>query len=185
MAETSRLAVPFAPETGERLRAGDWLLLSGVVYAARDAAHQRLCETLRRGLQPPFPLAGQVIYYVGPTPARPGEPIGSAGPTTAARLDAYLELLLLHGLLATIGKGRRTPAAVELHRQQRRVYFMGLGGAGALLGRRIRSARVLAYDDLGPEAVRELVLEDFPVVVGIDAEGNDATLLGQKRYARP
>ena len=183
MNEVRRLAAPFDERTALSLRAGEQVLLSGTVYAARDAAHRRLAEALRSGAPAPFPLAGQIIYYVGPSPARAGEAVGSAGPTTASRMDEYLELLFEHGLSATIGKGQRSPEAVELHRRYRRVYFVTIGGAGALLGKKVRSARVLAYADLGPEAVRELAVEDFPALVAIDARGGDACAEGRAKYA--
>jgi fumarate hydratase subunit beta len=185
MDEAQRIVVPFSEETARGLSAGQQVLLSGAIYAARDAAHKRLAEALERGEQSPVPLAGQLIYYVGPTPPKPGEPIGSAGPTTAARLDSYLELLFRHGLLATMGKGQRSAEAVALHAQYRRVYFLTYGGAGALLGKKIKSARVIAYEDLGPEAVRELVIQDFPAICAIDARGIDACAVERQRYAAP
>jgi fumarate hydratase subunit beta len=180
-----RLRVPLSVDEALSLTAGDMVLLSGTLYTARDAAHQRLQAALRNGEALPIPLEGQLIYYVGPTPAKPGEVVGSAGPTTASRMDRYMALLFRHGLLATMGKGQRSAACVELHREYKRVYFLTIGGAGALLGRKIKASRLLAYEDLGAEAIREMTIADFPAFCGIDARGNDACLLGQARYARP
>jgi len=184
MTEPRRLAVPFDQDVALSLKAGDPVLLSGTIYTARDAAHQRLTETLTQGRPSPVPLEGQLIYYVGPTPPKPGEPIGSAGPTTAVRMDSYLELLFRHGLMASMGKGQRSAACAELHGKFRRVYFLTIGGAGAILGKRIKSARVLAYEDLGTEAIRELAIEEFPAICCIDARGQDACALGRAKYAR-
>jgi len=184
MSEPRRITVPFEQDVALSLSAGDAVLLSGTIYTARDAAHKRLAATLRKGEPSPVPLKGQLIYYVGPTPPKPGEPIGSAGPTTAVRMDSYMELLFQHGLLATMGKGQRSAACAELHGKFQRVYFLAIGGAGALLGRKVKSARVLAYDDLGTEAIRELVVEDFPAICCIDTQGRDACALGRAKYAR-
>ena len=166
------------------LRAGERILLSGPLLAARDAAHQRFADALARGERLPVEVAGQVLYYVGPTPARPGEVIGSAGPTTASRMDRFTPALLALGLKGTIGKGGRSPEVVEAMRRHRAVYFGAVGGAGALLSRRIRAVEVLAYEDLGPEAVRRLVVEDFPVVVVNDLEGRDLFQEEKARYRR-
>lgn len=184
MSEPRRITVPFTKDVAIGLNAGDPVLLSGTIYAARDAAHKRLAETLRKGEAGPLPLEGQLIYYVGPTPPKPGEPIGSAGPTTAVRMDSYMELLFQHGLLASMGKGQRSAACAELHKKFQRVYFLTIGGAGAILGKKVKSARVIAYDDLGTEAIRELVVEDFPAICCIDARGQDACAIGRAKYAR-
>ena len=184
MSEPRRITVPFDTDVALGLNAGDPVLLSGTIYTARDAAHKRLAASLKRGEPSPVPLEGQLIYYVGPTPPKPGEPIGSAGPTTAVRMDSYMDLLFQHGLLATMGKGQRSAACAELHGKYRRVYFLAIGGAGALLGKRVKSARILAYDDLGTEAIRELVVEDFPAICCIDARGQDACAQGRAKYAR-
>lgn len=184
MSEPRRITVPFAEDVALSLKAGDPVLLSGTIYTARDAAHKRLAEALRKGEPSPVPLKGQLIYYVGPTPPKPGEPIGSAGPTTAVRMDSYMELLFQHGLMASMGKGQRTAACAALHRTFRRVYFLAIGGAGALLGKKVKSAKVLAYDDLGTEAIRELVVEDFPAICCIDTQGQDACALGRAKYAK-
>lgn len=177
-----RLETPLSDADVGSLRVGDRVLLCGVLLAARDAAHLRFAEALGRGEALPVDLEGQVLYYVGPTPARPGEVIGSAGPTTASRMDRFTPALLALGLKATIGKGGRAPAVVEAMRRHRAVYFGAVGGTGALLSRRIRAAEVLAYEDLGPEAVRRLVVEDFPVIVVNDVEGRDLFAEGKARY---
>jgi len=177
-----RLTLPLTDSDVAGLRAGDRILLSGPLLAARDAAHQRFAEALARGEALPVEVAGQVLYYVGPTPARPGEVIGSAGPTTASRMDRFTPALLALGLKGTIGKGGRSPEVVEAMRRYKAVYFGAVGGAGALLSRRIRAVEVLAYEDLGPEAVRRLVVEDFPVIVVNDLEGRDLFQEGKARY---
>jgi fumarate hydratase subunit beta len=168
-----RLRAPFDDEAVGPLRVRDRVLLSGMVYAARDAAHRRMIQALDAGQDLPVPLEGQVIYYVGPAPGRPGEAIGPAGPTTATRVDAFTPRLLEQGLRATIGKGRRSPEVRQAQRDHRAVYLVAVGGAAALLAQRIRSSRVVAYPDLGPEAIRCLELEDFPLVVGNDVYGGD------------
>ncbi len=168
-----RLTTPLNKEAIRNLRVGDVVLLSGTLYTARDAAHKRLCQAVSEGQPPPFPLEGSVIYYVGPTPAPPGFPIGAAGPTTSYRMDRYTPELIRRGVLATIGKGRRNEAVRQALQDCGAVYFGATGGAGALLAQRVRSARVIAYDDLGPEAVRELIVEDFPLVVVNDAHGGE------------
>ena len=184
MPEPRRIQVPLSQEVALSLKAGDPVLLSGTIYTARDAAHIRMRETLNKGGELPFPIKGQMIYYVGPTPPKPGEVIGSAGPTTAIRMDSYMELLFTHGLMSTMGKGQRSVACAELHKKFQKVYFLAIGGAGALLGKKVKAARVLAYEDLGAEAIRELVIEDFPAICCIDAEGNDACAIGRKQYAQ-
>ncbi len=168
-----RLQTPLSTEDLEKLRAGDRVLLSGKIYTARDTAHKRFVERLDAGQDLPIQLQGQVIYYCGPTPARPGKPIGSAGPTTSYRMDSYAPRLLELGLKGMIGKGKRSPGVIEAIKKFGAVYFGATGGAGALLSKRIKSARVVAYEDLGPEAIRELEVEDFPVVVINDVRGND------------
>ena len=178
-----RLSAPLTDADVERLRAGDPVLISGTVYTARDAAHARLVELLKRGEPLPFDLQGQIIYFVGPTPAPPGRPIGSAGPTTAYRMDPYSPVLIEHGLKAMIGKGRRSPEVREALQRHKAVYLGAVGGAGALLSQRIVSAEVVAYEDLGPEAVRRLVVKDFPAVVVNDAHGGDLYEEGRARYA--
>lgn len=168
------VSVPFAGENAVRsLRAGTKVLLSGVVYTARDAAHKRICEALDRGEKPPISLEGQVIYYAGPCPPAPGQVIGSLGPTTSGRMDAYAARLCREGLKGMIGKGRRAQPVVDAIVRFGAVYFVTIGGAGALLSRAVKAAEVAAYGDLGPEAVYRLEIEDFPAIVGVDAAGRD------------
>lgn len=170
---SKRIQLPPTEAALADLRAGDQVLLTGVLYTARDAAHKRFAAALDRGEPLPVDLAGQVLYYVGPSPARPGMVIGAAGPTTAGRMDSYTPRLLALGLKATIGKGRRSAevrVALQLHRA---VYFGAIGGLGALLGQCIKSAEIVAYADLGAEAVHRLVVESFPVVVVDDMHGGD------------
>ena len=177
-----RLTTPVTREALAPLRAGDAVLLSGTVYTARDAAHARLCELLRRGEEPPFPLEGSAVYYVGPTPEPPGVPIGAAGPTTSGRMDSFSPMLIERGQLVMIGKGKRSAAVKETIVRCGAVYLGAMGGAGALMAAAVRSARVIAWDDLGCEAVRELTVEDMPLTVVIDPRGNDLYLLGPKEY---
>jgi len=166
------------------LRAGQPVLISGVVYTARDAAHKRMAEALARGGDLPFDIKGQIIYYVGPTPAPPGRVIGAAGPTTAGRMDAYTPALLALGLKGTIGKGPRSPEVREALKKHKAVYFGGIGGAGALLAQHIRKAELIAYEDLGTEAIRVLTVEDFPVMVINDCQGGDAYEDAKSRWRR-
>ena len=156
------------------LRAGDTVLLSGTVYTARDAAHARLCKMIDAGEPLPFALDGAVIYYAGPTPAREGAVIGSCGPTTSSRMDKFTPTLIENGLLGMIGKGKRSPDVVKAMKSRGAVYFCAIGGAGALAAKCIKKAEVIAFDELGCEAVRKLEVEDFPLIVGIDADGNSA-----------
>lgn len=165
--------VPLLDEDIEKLTAGDYVYLSGTIYTARDAAHLRMDETLNEGKTLPIDLANNVIYYMGPSPAREGRPIGSAGPTTASRMDKYTPRLLDLGLKGMIGKGKRSAAVQEAIVRNHCVYFAAVGGAGALLSKSIIKSEVIAYDDLGTEAIRKLEVKDFPVVVVIDAKGNN------------
>ena len=176
------ITVPMSRETARSLKAGDSVLLSGVIYTARDAAHKRLCELAQQGKELPLDVTDGVIYFVGPTPAKPGEVIGSAGPTTAYRMDAYSPTLIELGLTGMIGKGKRNEAVVSAMKQHGAVYFGAIGGCGALLSRCIKKAEVVAYEDLGAEAIRRLEVEDFPVVVIIDAEGNNLYETGMSNY---
>jgi fumarate hydratase subunit beta len=180
-----RLDVPFGDRPLDDLRAGDQVLLSGTVMTGRDAAHARFAETLRAGGELPFDPAGQVIYYVGPTPARPGRVIGSAGPTTASRMDPFSPLLIERGLRGMIGKGRRSAEVVRSMREHGCVYFGAVEGTAALLGRHIVEADVVAYPDLGAEAVYRLEVTDFPVVVVNDLHGGDLYELGPAAWRRP
>lgn len=168
-----KIHAPISHEEAADLRAGDYVYITGTIYTARDAAHKRMQETLDRGEPLPLDLKNNVIYYMGPSPAREGRPIGSAGPTTASRMDKYTPQLLDLGLGAMIGKGKRSQAVKGAIVRNGAVYFAAVGGAGALLSKRILSSQVIAYDDLGTEAIRRLEVEDFPAVVVIDSLGND------------
>lgn len=167
-----RLDVPFSREIAKSLNVGDYVYLSGTVYVARDAAHKRMSEALSEGKSLPFDIDGQIIYYMGPSPAREGRPIGSAGPTTATRMDKYTPQLLDLGLMAMIGKGKRRKEVKEAMIRNGCVYFAAVGGAGALLSKCITESTVIAYEDLGTEAVRKLTICDFPVIVVMDSRGN-------------
>jgi len=184
MTEEIKLTTPLSDQDVERLKMGDRVLLSGYVYSARDAAHKRLIDLLDRGEQLPFDVKGQVIYFVGPTPARPGRPIGSAGPTTSSRMDKYSPRLIAQGLKGMIGKGFRSTEVIEAMKKYKAVYFAAVGGAGALLAQRIKESEIVAYEDLGPEAIRRLTLDNFPVIVVNDCQGNDLYKEGIKKYAR-
>lgn len=179
-----RLKTPLTDADVEKLKAGDKVLLSGVIYTGRDAAHKRLFDLLQAGKPLPIDLKGQVIYYVGPAPAKPGQVIGSAGPTTSGRMDAYSPKLMEVGLKGMIGKGMRKKEVVEAMKKYKAVYFAATGGAGALLAKAIKKAEVVAYEDLGPEAISRLEIEDFPVIVVNDIYGNDLYQQGMAKYAR-
>lgn len=167
------ITAPIDKETVKELRAGDYVYLTGTIYTARDAAHKRMYEALEQGESLPLDVQNNVIYYMGPSPAREGRPIGSAGPTTASRMDKYAPALLDLGLIGMIGKGKRSEAVKEAIVRNGAVYFAAVGGAGALLAGSIKASEVIAYDDLGTEAIRRLEVENFPVIVVIDSEGND------------
>ncbi len=177
-----RITAPISKEVRESLKVGESVLISGVIYTARDAAHERMTRLYKEGEPFPIDLKDQVIYYAGPCPAKPGEVIGSCGPTTAGRMDAYTPLILDNGLGAMIGKGARTKEVVEALKRNSVVYLGAIGGAGALIAECIKEAEVVAYDDLGTEAIRRLVVEDFPAVVLMDCEGNDLYEIGQAEY---
>ena len=184
MNEPIRLKTPLRDEDVERLKIGDRVLINGMIYTGRDAAHKRLIDLLREGKELPFDIQGQVIYYVGPAPAKPGQAIGSAGPTTSYRMDAYSLSLIEKGLKGMIGKGMRSEAVKEAMIKHKAVYFAATGGAGALLAKRVKKAAVVAYEDLGPEAIRRLEVEDLPVIVVNDVRGNDLYTEGEKRYRK-
>ena len=167
------IKAPISREEAKSLHAGDYVYLTGVIYTARDAAHKRMKETLDRGEKLPFDITGNMIYYMGPSPAREGRPIGSAGPTTSSRMDKYTPLLLDMGMGGMIGKGKRSKEVIEAIVRNESIYFAAVGGAGALLSKCIKSSEVIAYDDLETEAVWRLEVEDFPVVVVIDSKGNN------------
>ncbi len=179
---TIALSTPLTDETVARLRAGDDVRITGVLYTARDAAHKRLAALIEKGEELPVDIRGQIVYYVGPAPAPPGRPIGSAGPTTSYRMDSYAPLLIERGLKGMIGKGSRSRAVREAMSRYGAVYFAAIGGAGALLAKRVVAADVVAYEDLGPEAIWKLTVVDFPVVVVNDVHGNDLYELGVSRY---
>lgn len=178
-----RITTPLTREALAELRAGDSCLISGVIYAARDAAHKRLCALVEAGQSLPLDIKNSIIYFVGPTPAKPGQVIGSAGPTTAYRMDAYSPILIREGLTGMIGKGQRGPEVIEAMRRYGAVYFGAIGGCGALLSGCIRKAEVIAYEELGAEAIRRLEVEALPVTVIIDAQGNNLYEIGPQNYA--
>lgn len=168
-----KITTPLTAETIQQLKTGDMVKITGIIYSARDAAHKKLIELIEAGKDLPFELNGNVIYYLGPTPAREGQVIGSAGPTTSSRMDKYTPKLLELGLKGMIGKGRRSPEVIRAIVENRAVYLAAVGGAGALLSKCIKSSKVIAFDELGTEAVREMYVEDFPAIVATDSEGNN------------
>ena len=178
-----KIHLPLDEAVIRTLQAGDYVYLTGTVYVARDAAHKRMKEALDKGETLPFDPVGAVIYYMGPSPAREGRPIGSAGPTTSGRMDKYTPELLDLGLKGMIGKGRRSPEVIEAIIRNRAVYFAAVGGAGALLSKKIFSSKILAYEDLGAEAVRRIQVEDFPVIVAVDSYGHNIYDTAPKAYA--
>lgn len=178
------ITAPITKETAKSLHAGDYVYVTGTIYTARDAAHKRMDEALDRGGELPIDIKNQAIYYMGPSPAREGRPIGSAGPTTANRMDKYAPRLLDLGQTAMIGKGKRSQAVIDAIVRNGSVYFAAIGGAGALLSQRIKKSEVVAYDDLGTEAIRKLEVEDFPVVVVIDSQGNNLYETAIKEYQK-
>jgi fumarate hydratase subunit beta len=185
MSDVIKLRTPLDDSAVLKLKSGDRVMFSGILYTARDTAHKRIIQLLDQGESLPFEMKGAVIFYVGPTPAGPGKPIGSAGPTTSTRMDAFAPRLLEHGLKGMIGKGPRTQPVKDAMVKYKGVYFAATGGAGALLSGCIKQAKVIAFEDLGPEAVRELQVQDFPAVVINDAHGNDLYLESRKQFAKP
>ena len=181
---SKRIHAPLVAQELETLRAGDSVLLSGTIYTGRDAAHKRLCALVAEGKPLPFDIRGQVIYYAGPCPAKPGDAIGSCGPTTSYRMDAYAPTLCDLGLIGMIGKGQRSPAVIDAIRRNGGVYFAATGGAGALIAGNVKAARVIAFEDLGTEAIRELQVADLPLIVAIDSEGGNLYEEGPARYRR-
>ncbi|MEG0132957.1 MAG: Fe-S-containing hydro-lyase [Clostridium sp.] len=177
-----RITTPLTEEKVKELKAGDSVLLSGVIYTGRDAAHKRLAELLEKGEELPIDVKDSVIYYVGPTPAKEGRAIGSAGPTTSYRMDAYTPALLDHGLRGMIGKGLRNTEVIESMKKNKAVYFGAIGGAAALIGKCVKKAEIVTYEDLGAEAIRRLEVEDLPIVVVIDSEGNNLYEMGKEAY---
>lgn len=179
-----RIQAPIRKEDARELRAGDYVYITGTIYTARDAAHKRMQETLDAGEELPMEIEGTVIYYMGPSPAREGRPIGSAGPTTSSRMDKYAPKLLDIGLGAMIGKGKRNQAVLDAIVRNEAVYFAAVGGAGALLSKCIIKSEVIAYEELGAEAIRKLEVKDFPVVVVVDSKGNNLYETAVKTYAQ-
>jgi len=183
MSEAIRLTVPLTNADVERLQIGDRVLITGAVYTGRDAAHKRLTDLIQAGESLPFDIKGQIIYYVGPSPAKPGRAVGAAGPTTSYRMDAYAPELIRLGLKGMIGKGARNQEVKDAMAEFKAVYFAAIGGAGALMAQAIKQAEVIAYEDLGPEAIRRLEVEEFPVIVVNDVRGNDLYEEGVRQYA--
>ena len=173
---------PLDAETVKSLKAGDQVFITGVIYTARDAAHKRIVEALDKGEKLPLDLANQTIYYMGPSPARPGQPIGSAGPTTSGRMDSYAPRLMAAGLKGMIGKGNRSQAVKDAMKEYKAVYFAAIGGAGALISKSIKKAEVIAYEELGAEAIRRLEVENFPATVINDSYGGDLYQQGKAKY---
>jgi len=184
MANEIRLKTPLTDEDADKLKIGDKVLITGVIYTGRDSAHKRMIDLVNQGKELPMDVKGQIIYYVGPTPARPGKPIGSAGPTTSYRMDAYAPKMMEKGMKGMIGKGNRAPEVIEAMKKYKAIYFGATGGAGAVLARSIKKATVVAYEDLGPEAIHRLEVEDFPAVVINDTKGNDLYVEGAKKYRK-
>lgn len=182
--QAKKIKTPLTEEVILELRAGDNVLIDGVIYTARDAAHKKLIELMEKGAPLPVDLKGQLIYYVGPTPARPGQAIGSAGPTTSGRMDAYTPQMLERGMRGCIGKGLRSAAVKEALKKYKGVYLAAVGGAGALLSKAVKKSEIVAYPELGAEAIRRLEVENFPATVINDAYGGDLYNEGAKRYAR-
>lgn len=177
-----RIQLPLTRELSRTLHAGDQVLLSGTIYTSRDAGHKRMCEALARGEELPFDPTDATIYYVGPTPAKPGQVIGSAGPTISGRMDAYAPRMMEAGARGMIGKGARLPEVIDAIREYEGTYFGAIGGAGALLAKSIKKSELIAYEDLGAEALRRLEVEDMPLVVIIDSQGNNLYEKGREEY---
>jgi fumarate hydratase subunit beta len=178
------IQLPLREHDIARLKAGDAVLLNGPMLSGRDAAHKRMVTSVKEGNPLPVDLKGETIYYAGPCPTPPGRVIGSVGPTTSGRMDPYTPAMLELGLKGMVGKGQRSPQVIQVMKQQKAIYFAALGGAGALIARSIKNAAVIAYPDLGPEAIHRLMVENFPVIVAVDAEGNDLYQLGRHKYQK-
>ena len=179
-----KITAPLSDEVAKELKSGDYVYITGTIYTARDAAHKRMWEALEKGEELPIEMKNNIIYYMGPSPAREGRPIGSAGPTTASRMDKYAPKLLDLGLKGMIGKGKRSKQVKEAIVRNGSVYFAAVGGAGAILSKAIKKSEVIAYDDLGTEAIRKLYVEDFPAIVVIDSQGNNLYETAIKEYAK-
>lgn len=182
MSEIKKVTTPLTPEKIRELKAGDMVVISGVIYTGRDAAHKRMTKAIAESKELPIDLEGQIIYYVGPCPAGPGQVIGSCGPTTSGRVDSYTPTLLDLGLKGMIGKGPRNPAVIESMKKNGAVYFAAIGGAGAAIARSVKKAEIVAYDELGPEAIYRLEVEEFPCIVAIDSAGRDLYKTGIETY---
>ncbi len=182
MENAIKIVTPLTEEKARNLKAGDFVLITGTIYTSRDAAHKRMVEALAAGEKLPVDFKDQIIYYVGPSPAKPGQPIGSAGPTTSGRMDVYAPRMMEEGLRGMIGKGYRSPEVVESMKKHGAVYFAATGGAAALIAKTIKKYEVIAYEDLGPEALARLTVEDFPAIVVIDSEGRNFYTEGQQKY---
>ncbi len=167
------IKTPLTEDITKSLKAGDYVYITGVIYSARDAAHKRIYESVLEGKEIPFPIKNNIVYYLGPTPEREGQVIGSAGPTTSSRMDKYTPMLLQKGMKGMIGKGKRSSEVIEEIKKEKGIYFAAVGGAGALLSKKIISSKIIAYEDLGTEAIREMYVENFPAIVVIDTEGNN------------
>jgi fumarate hydratase subunit beta len=178
-----KISTPLTDEILDKLKAGDTVFITGDIYTARDSAHQKLIDALEAGENLPFDIKGQIIYYVGPSPAKPGKVIGSAGPTTSGRMDSFTPRLIVEGLKGMIGKGLRNKEVVDAMIKHRAIYMAAVGGAAALISKSIEAAEIIAYDDLGPEAVRRLTVKDFPVIVVIDKDGNNLYETGRAEFA--
>lgn len=178
------ITAPINDEITKELQSGDYVYITGTIYTARDAAHKRMFEAMQGGQNPPFPLKNNIVYYLGPSPAKEGQVIGSAGPTTSSRMDKYTPLLLDNGLKGMIGKGKRSKEVIDSIQNNNAVYFAAVGGAGALLSKCIKTSEVIAYDDLGTEAIRKLEVENLPVVVVVDTQGNNLYETATKKYEK-
>lgn len=184
MTNKIHITTPLTDEIISNLKSGDEVLISGTIYTARDAAHKKLVDSINSGENLPFDIKNAIIYYVGPSPKKPGDVIGSAGPTTSYRMDAYTPTLLDLGLKGMIGKGSRNKNVVESIKKNHAVYFAAIGGAGALISSTIKSSEVIAYEELGPEAVHKLTVEDFPAIVVLDSSGNDLYIIEREKYKK-
>ena len=184
MANVKRITTPLTKEMSRSLKAGDSVLITGTIYSARDAAHKVMTETLARGEKLPMDFTNEIVYYLGPTPAKPGQPIGAAGPTTAGRMDKYTPQMLDQGLTGMIGKGYRSADVVASMKKNSTVFMVAIGGAGALIAKTIKAYEVIAYPELGPEALAKLTVVDFPAIVAIDTEGNNFYEEGQKPFCK-
>ena len=184
MSEVIKITTPLSDEVVDSLKSGDQVSIKGILYTARDAAHKRLIDLLDHRDELPFDIKGQIIYYVGPTPAKPGAIIGSAGPTTSYRMDPYAPRLMEVGMKGMIGKGNRTQNVIDAIVKYKSIYFAAIGGAGALVARSIKKVEIIAYEDLGPEAIRKMEVEDFQAVVVNDTRGNDVYKEGMNKYKR-